>query len=86
MGGRGCVEVIPGEEGTPMLTVREVADHLRVSPSCVYGLIGRGLLACHRIGLGRGTIRVTAEQLARFLDRATAGARRLYPPPVRDIE
>ncbi|WP_146599765.1 helix-turn-helix domain-containing protein [Novipirellula aureliae] len=50
-----------------MLTVNEVADRLNVAPSTVYGLLSQGRLKCYRIGLGRGTIRVSEDELARFL-------------------
>ena len=50
-----------------MLTVREVAARLRVSPTCVYQLIARRRLACHRIGAGRGTVRVAEEDLDDYL-------------------
>ncbi len=50
-----------------MMTVQQVAAHLNVAPSTVYGLLANGRLQCHRIGLGRGTIRVSEDELARFL-------------------
>jgi excisionase family DNA binding protein len=52
-----------------MFSVREVAKRLNVSPSCVYGLISAGKLKCHRIGLARGTIRVSEEALGEFLTK-----------------
>jgi excisionase family DNA binding protein len=65
-----------------MLNVREVAERLRVSATCVYQLIEQGKLACHRIGIGRGAIRVSAEDLEEFIDgcreKRNAGAR--VPP------
>ena len=50
-----------------MLTVREVAELLNVSVGCVYGLVSKGRLRCHRIGLGRGTIRVNGDDLDEYL-------------------
>ena len=50
-----------------MLTVADVAKRLRCSPSLVYGLCASGKLPHHRLGLGRGTIRVTEDQLEAFL-------------------
>ena len=44
-----------------MHKVSQVAEKLNVSESIVYALIDAGRLACHRIGLGRGTIRVSTE-------------------------
>lgn len=50
------------------LTPREVADRLKVSLSTVYGLVESGKLACHRIGLRRGAVRVSEEDLAAYLE------------------
>ena len=50
-----------------MFTVKEIAQRLRVSATCVYQLIERGKIACHRIGTGRGTIRISEEDLTAFL-------------------
>lgn len=50
-----------------MFTVQEIAQKLNVSPTCVYQLIERGRLPCHRIGLGRGTIRVSRQDLRDYL-------------------
>jgi excisionase family DNA binding protein len=51
-----------------MLTVKAVAERLSVSEATVYSLIESGKLRHHRIGMGRGTIRVTEEFLQEFLD------------------
>lgn len=50
-----------------MFTVREVATRLRVSPSLVYQLVEAGKLACHRIGTGRGAIRISLLDLEAYL-------------------
>jgi excisionase family DNA binding protein len=50
-----------------MLTVAEVADVLRVSPSLVYQLVDSGKLPCHRLGKGRGTIRIRLDDLNAYL-------------------
>ncbi len=47
-----------------LLTVREVADALRVSTMTVYRLIKAGDLPCTRVGKG---YRIRAEDLDRFL-------------------
>jgi excisionase family DNA binding protein len=52
------------------MTVREVAERLEVSPATVYALIAAGRLRCSRIGLGRGVIRISDEQLAEYLRAA----------------
>jgi excisionase family DNA binding protein len=52
-----------------MLTVKQVAARLALSPSQVYALCASGRLAHHRFGgQGRGAIRVTEEQLASFVE------------------
>jgi excisionase family DNA binding protein len=53
-----------------LLTIREVASRLNVSRSTVYNAIDTGVLPHHRFGRGRGTIRVSEEQLEQFLARA----------------
>lgn len=67
-----------------MLTVREVAEQLSVSATCVYQLISRGKLACHRIGVGRGAIRIAAEDLAAFIEGCRRGEKstQSISPPV----
>ena len=50
-----------------MLTVKQVAERLNVSQSIIYALVDAGQIVCHRIGVGRGPIRITAEDLARYL-------------------
>ena len=51
-----------------MLTVSEVAVRLRISRTCVYQLVESGKLSCYRIGLGRGAIRISDEDLTSFVD------------------
>jgi len=51
-----------------MLTVEQAADQLQVSKSIVYSLIEAGKIACHRIGLGRGTIRMSQDDLDQYLE------------------
>lgn len=50
------------------LTVREVAERLRVNPSTVYQLVERGKLAHHRVGARRGAIRVSESDLTAYLE------------------
>jgi excisionase family DNA binding protein len=52
------------------MMVREVAQRLEISQSCVYALIAAGKLPATRHGLGRGCIRVSEEQLAEYLKEA----------------
>lgn len=55
-------------KGDTMLTVKQVAEQLSVSVTCVYQMISQGRIACHRIGLGRGAIRVASEDLTVFIE------------------
>ena len=58
-----------------MLTVTQVAERLQVSRSIVYALIDARKLSCHRIGLGRGTIRISESDLDAYLKN------HVEPPP-----
>ena len=49
-----------------MFTIIEVAKHLKCSPALIYALCKEGRLPHLRLGLGRGTIRVQAEDLETF--------------------
>ncbi len=56
-----------------MLTVAEAAERLRVSRSTVYALAASGKLKCCRIGMGRGVLRFTEDQIRAFLAGAEQG-------------
>ena len=58
-----------------LLTVPQVAERLNISPSAVYQLIEAGKLGHHRIGIGRGTIRVSEADLGAFLCESHRDAR-----------
>jgi len=62
-----------------MMTVREIAKRLLISPACVYAILEKGELACYRIGVGRGAIRVTEEQLAAYLEKRQQGRTTVKP-------
>lgn len=51
-----------------MMRVSEVAKRLQVSKSMVYALVDNGKLVAHRVGLGRGTIRISETDLNDYLD------------------
>ena len=51
-----------------MLSVKEVAEQLGMSPACVYQLVASGLLPSHRFGLKSGRIRVCESDLATYRD------------------
>lgn len=61
------------------LTVKAVAARLKVSLSSVYGLCQQGLLACHRIGGGRGSVRILLDDLQAYLNAVRQASQR---PPV----
>ena len=48
-------------------SVKQVADQLSVSASLVYQLVESGRLACHRIGTGRGAIRISHDDLQAYI-------------------
>lgn len=64
-----------------MMTVKQVADHLKCSIGLVYALCAQGKLKHHRLGLGRGTIRITEAQLQEFIE-ATTVTQAVSPPVV----
>jgi excisionase family DNA binding protein len=66
------------DKGTGAMTVKQAAQRLEVSVATVYGLIAGGKLRCNRIGLGRGVIRVSDDQLSDYLRRAEPTVK---PPP-----
>ena len=51
-----------------LLTVKDVAQRLNVSQSCIYQLVETGKLPHHRIGIGRGAIRFSEEDIAKYLE------------------
>ena len=62
-----------------LLTVEQVAERLNVSRGCVYSLIQSGKLSCVRIGVGRGVIRVDADDLMAFVDQCRPSIPRKAP-------
>ena len=50
-----------------MLKPGDVAARLNISRSLVYELIEKRKLSCHRIGFGRGAIRVAEDDVAEFI-------------------
>lgn len=51
-----------------LLRVREAAEELAVSAKVVYRLCESGDIPHHRIGVGRGSIRIRREDLDVFID------------------
>jgi len=66
-----------------MLKISEVAERLNVSESLVYALVEAGRLSCHSIGVGRGTIRVSTEDLDAFLATCRDEKAERSRPPAR---
>jgi excisionase family DNA binding protein len=48
------------------LTVKQVAERWCVSRSIVYALVANGVIPHIRVGLGRGTIRISQEDVDRY--------------------
>ena len=61
------------------LTVRDVANRLQLSESLVYRLIEQGKLPCHRVGTGRGVIRVSEADLDGYLATCRQESRQSTP-------
>ncbi|TWT37443.1 Helix-turn-helix domain protein [Posidoniimonas corsicana] len=58
----------PSPTSLQLLTVPEVGERLKISTSAVYRLVESGRLSCHRIGNGRGVIRVSECDLREYLE------------------
>lgn len=71
------------DEQTPLLTVREVAKILRVSPSLVYQLVEGRKLASHRIGCRNGAIRISTADVDDYLARCRNERQEETPKPSR---
>lgn len=65
-----------------LLTVREVAEVLCMSPATVYGLCQARRLRHERYGLGRGTIRIPAEAVDEYRESVTVSREEVPPAPV----
>lgn len=76
-------EITSIASATPLLTVREVAQVLRLSQACVYTMVARGQLPHLRVGNGRGSIRFSREDLDRFLNTRRNEPAAPAPQPVR---
>lgn len=69
-----------------MLSVRQVAERLGVSPSIVYGWVASGELSHFRLGAKgrRGKVAIAEADLDAFLaSRKREGRRETPPPPKR---
>ena len=70
-----------------MLSVREAAKRLGISPALVYGLCARKRIRHERYGLGRGTIKIPEDALDEYRGRCTVGVEEesVPPPPKQKI-
>lgn len=50
-----------------LLTIKDVAQRLNVSQSCIYQLVETGKIPHHRIGTDRGAIRFTEVNIEGYL-------------------
>ncbi len=51
-----------------LMTVKQTSRRLAVSEATVYALISSGKLACHRVGVGRGVIRISDANVTDYLE------------------
>lgn len=58
-----------------LLSVREAAEQLGISPTLVYALCERKRIRHERHGLGRGTIRIPEDALEEYRQGVTIAAR-----------
>lgn len=64
-----------------MLTIKQVAAQLKISTNSVYQAVQKGQIPSHRFGSGRGTIRISEEDLAIYVDSCRQEQRTVEPRP-----
>jgi excisionase family DNA binding protein len=64
-----------------MLTVKEAAERLGVSPSLIYSLIAARELAHIRVGFGRGLIRIPEKAIVDYERRRSVSVEEHRPAP-----
>jgi len=57
-----------------LLTVREAADFLKLSAGAIYALCSSGTLPHHRLGRGRGAIRIDRQDLVNYVESCKKAA------------
>jgi excisionase family DNA binding protein len=67
-------------------TVAEIAASLKVSRSTVYNAIETGSLPHHRFGKGRGTIRISEEQLQHYLNSTKVAEAPTTAMPLKEVK
>lgn len=73
-----------------MMTVKQASERLNVSVATVYALVSAGKLACHRVGVGKGRIRITESDIEAYLslcrqDTVAAPSRQMTPRKLKHI-
>jgi excisionase family DNA binding protein len=63
------------------MKVREAAVRLEVGTDTVYSLVAAGKLRCCRVGMGRGSIRISEEQIVEYLKSCETGGMPPQPAP-----
>ena len=63
-----------------MMTVKQASERLNVSVATVYALVSAGKLACHRVGVGRGRIRITESDIDAYLSLCRQDTIAASPP------
>lgn len=68
----------------PWLSVKQIADFLNVSENNIRNVIESEQLIAHRIGSGRGVIRVSVKEFQLYLDRVKQAPSVEPPTPRRN--
>jgi excisionase family DNA binding protein len=66
-----------------LLTVKQAAERLRVSPGLIYSLVGGRKLRFVRVGNGRGRLRIPEDAIEEYLARSTFAPQEPKAVPVR---
>lgn len=69
----------------PMLTVKEVSQRLGMSISFVYQELSTKRMECYQLGKVKGRIRVSEEQLTRYLDSFSKAKKKASIKPAEII-
>jgi len=59
--------VFMSDAGNELLTVRDVAERLKLSRNQIYELLTQGRLTCRRVGTHRGAIRISEKALRKYI-------------------